>query len=192
MSARPAARPPAFSNAAAAPSGAYDRLILPMADKAPDPEGYLLAYEEAKRALDDQERAVGELRSRSGALIASAAITTSFFGGQALTRHHLHALGWIAVGCFVLLGAAVVAILWPRSDWEFDLSPQDFIATYLEPADGDALPLPMIRRDLALHMGASANANRQQLLMLTTIFRIAAILLVAEVVAWVAVLVQQS
>jgi hypothetical protein len=54
-----------------------------------DPGAYLLAFDEAKRALDEQERAVFELRSRAGQLIAGAAITTSFFGGQAV-RHHLH------------------------------------------------------------------------------------------------------
>jgi hypothetical protein len=44
-----------------------------------------LAYEEAKRALDAQQSVVNELRTRSGILIAAAALTTSFFGGRALT-----------------------------------------------------------------------------------------------------------
>jgi hypothetical protein len=157
-----------------------------------DPEGYRLAYDEARRALDDQERAVGELRSRSGALIAAAAITTSFFGGQALRDHPLHAVGWIAVGCFILLGVAVVAILWPRKDWQFDVSPGQFIATYLEPQDADPLPPARIHRDLALHMGRSASANRGQLRVLMTVFRVAAVLLVAEVLAWVVVLVNET
>ena len=52
----------------------------------PDPAAFRLAYEEAKRGLDDQEQAVVELRPRAGTLIAAAAITTSFFGSQAL-RH---------------------------------------------------------------------------------------------------------
>lgn len=51
---------------------------------AADPASYELAYEEAKRALEEQERAVSELRSRAGQLIAAAAITTSFFGGRAI------------------------------------------------------------------------------------------------------------
>ena len=37
-------------------------------------EGYWLAFDEARRALEDQERSVEELRSRSGTLIAAAAI----------------------------------------------------------------------------------------------------------------------
>jgi len=41
----------------------------------------VLAYEKAKRALEEQQRVVAELRSRAGVLIGAAAITTSFFGG---------------------------------------------------------------------------------------------------------------
>ncbi|HET6864673.1 MAG TPA: hypothetical protein VFH80_02080 [Solirubrobacteraceae bacterium] len=152
---------------------------------------YLLAFEEARRALDEQERAVVELRSRAGQLIAGAAITTSFFGGQAL-RHHLHAVGWIAVSCFVALSIAVLAILWPRRDWEFNLSPAQFINIYVEPTDAEPLSLPEIHRDLALHMGNSASANRRQLRWLTGAFRVGAVLLVAEVIAWVIVLINQS
>jgi hypothetical protein len=157
----------------------------------PDSEAYRLAYEEARRSLEDQERAVSELRSRAGTLIAAAAITTSFFGSQALQRH-VHAMSWVAIVCFVALGAAVLAILWPRRDWEFDLSPAQFIATYLEPTEEDPLPLALIHRDLALHMGGSAAANRAQLGRLMIVFRVGALLLVAEVVAWVIALIAQS
>jgi len=57
------------------------------ADKA-SRDGYALAYREARMGLEDQERAVVELRARAGALIAAAAITTSFFGGQTLVKQH--------------------------------------------------------------------------------------------------------
>ena len=68
--------------------------------------------------LEDQERSVVELRARAGALIAAAAITTSFFGGQTLVKHDISVAAWIAIGCFVLLGFAVLTVLWPRRDWE--------------------------------------------------------------------------
>jgi len=64
----------------------------------------------------------------------------SFFGDQAL-RHHLHPVGWVAVGWFVALGLAVLVILWPRRDWEFNLSPAEFISIYAEPVDGEPLDL---------------------------------------------------
>jgi hypothetical protein len=94
--------------------------------------GYALAYQEARRGLEDQERSVVELRGRAGAQIAAPAIITSFFGSQTLARHDLGTAGWVAIGCFVLLSFAVLLMLWPRRDWAFSLEPEDFIATYLE------------------------------------------------------------
>jgi hypothetical protein len=134
---------------------------------------------------------VVELRTRAGALIAAAAITTSFFGGQTLVRHDISAAAWIAIGCFVLLGFAVLAVLWPRRDWEFSLAPERFIATYLEPPDGKALALHLIERDLALHMAHSAELNRRQLRTLMGVFRLGAVLLMVEVLAWVVALLLQ-
>jgi hypothetical protein len=154
-------------------------------------DGYELAYREARMGLEDQERSVVELRGRAGALIAAAAVTTSFFGGQTLTAHSISAAAWIAIGCFVLLGFAVLLVLWPRQDWEFSLAPDQLIATYLEPAEGEPLELHLIERDLALHMGHSAKLNRRQLRALMAAFRFGAVLLVLEVLAWVAALATQ-
>ena len=151
--------------------------------------GYALAYREARRELEDQERFAVELRARAGALIAAAAIATSFFGGQTLATHDVGASGWVAISCFVLLGFAVLVMLWPRRDWAFSLGPEDFIATYLEPVDGEPMQLHLVERDLALHMDRSIELNREQLYALVTIFRFGALLLVIEVLAWVVALV---
>lgn len=99
---------------------------------------------------------------------------------------------WVAIGCFAWLGFAVLLVLWPRRDWEFSLAPDQFIATYLKPMDGEPLALHLIERDLALHMGRSAELNRRQLRILMTVFRVGAILLVVEVLAWVMALVIQG
>src|SRR3954454_4097533 len=77
---------------------------------------YELAFEEAGRALDAQERAVNELRSRAGVLIAAAAITTSFFGSRAVSGDGLSGWVWVAVIAFIVVGGCVLAVLWPRSD----------------------------------------------------------------------------
>jgi hypothetical protein len=84
------------------------------------PAHYELAYDEAKRALDAQESVVNELRTRSGILIAAAAITTSFFGGRALADGAVGTAGWLAIAAFGLVGASVLAVLWPRTDWTFN------------------------------------------------------------------------
>jgi hypothetical protein len=156
------------------------------------PEGYQLAFEEARRGLEDQERAVGELRARAGALIAAAAITTSFFGTQAIGDDDPSAWAWHAIGAFVLVAMTVLAVLWPRRDWEFDLSPAQFVATYLEPANDPPLDMPVIHRDLALHMGTSARRNRVQLRVPMIIFRAGAILLTLEVLAWIGALIDTT
>jgi hypothetical protein len=150
--------------------------------------GHELAYQEARRGLDDQERVVSEMRARAGALIAAAAITTSFFGAQAIGDVGVSAAAWLAILCFIGVGFCVLAVLWPRRDWEFDLNPQRFIATYLEPEEREPLELWLIHRDLALHMGASADKNRRQLRVLMIAFRAGAILIILEVIGWVAAL----
>jgi ABC-type Fe3+-hydroxamate transport system substrate-binding protein len=45
-----------------------------------------LTYEQAQKALEQQERQVNELRSRMGTLLGAAALTASFFGSAALGR----------------------------------------------------------------------------------------------------------
>lgn len=87
----------------------------------------------------------------------------------------------------------MLLVLWPRRDWEFSVVPDEFIATYLEPADAHplALHMQMIQRDLALHMGRSGQLNREQLWILMTVFRVGAVLLVCEVLAWIVALMAQ-
>ncbi len=154
------------------------------ADANATPAHYELAYEEARRALDTQESVVNELRTRSGVLIAAAAITTSFFGGRALADATVGSAGWLAIGFFGLVGVSVLAVLWPRTDWSFTVNAERFIATYVESDEGP-LALPDIHRDLALHMSTSYVVNARQLHVLTIAFRLGAIFLVGEVIAWV-------
>jgi hypothetical protein len=148
---------------------------------------YELAYEEAGRALDAQQRTVNELRSRGGVLIAAAAIATSFFGSRAFADGHSDAWTWVAVCAFALVGVCVLAVLWPRSDWSFNASASDVIAVYIEP---DPLTLPEIHRDLALHRGAAYDANARQLQQLFVVFRIGLVLLVLEISAWLVALAE--
>jgi hypothetical protein len=157
-----------------------------------DPAGYELAFTEARRALEDQDTSVNELRTRAGVLIAAAAVTTSFFGGAAIADGKLGAAGWVAVGSFLVVGFAVLAILWPRHDWTFSVDAETFIYGYLEPDEEEPLDLPSIHRDLAFHMAASYKRNRAQLRWLFVAFRVGALLLIAEVVAWVVALIAQG
>ena len=141
------------------------------------------------RALSEQQAVIDSFRTRSGLLLSGAAIATSFLGQASLARGTTF-FTWLAVGLFVVLGAAVIAILWPRGDWEYSVRPELLITNYIEHAE--PLEIPEIHRDLALHMDSSYLRNRGQLLRLVWLFRLASILLICEVVAWVVDLIIQA
>jgi hypothetical protein len=74
----------------------------------PDHPGYELAYQEARRAITQQQAVLDGLRGRAGTLLAVAVIVTSFLGSIALPADGLIGLGWFAIVLF-LVAAAVVA-----------------------------------------------------------------------------------
>lgn len=151
---------------------------------------YELAYEEAVRALTEQQANLQSMRTNAGILLSAAAIATSFLGGAALRAGDFTKLSWIAVTFFAALAAAIFGILWPRKDWEFVAGPRRLIGTYVET---DApLPLPRVHRDLALHMEDSYDANAWRLRWMVRLLRTAIVLLAAETVLWIADLVDRT
>lgn len=161
-----------------------------MDDLAEHAGSYELAFDEGGRALDAQERAVNELRSRAGILIAAAAITTSFFGSRAVTGGAMSTPAWCATVAFALVACTVLAVLWPWRDWEFNASPADLIATYIETSS--PAPLVRIHRDVALHRAASYATNADLLGKLYAAFRIGLVLLALEVSSWIVALGSQG
>jgi hypothetical protein len=148
----------------------------------PITDGYSIALDEARRALDEQERAVAQLSTRAGLLISAAAVVTSLLGGPVLASGALDIASWIAIAAFVGLAAAVLKILWPRRDWEFAIHPALLIGDYVERTPPTPAPL---RRELALSMGASVTRNRRALDRMMTTFNIGSVLLAIEILAWV-------
>lgn len=148
-------------------------------------DGYALALEEARRALDEQERAVGGLSARAGMLLSAAAIVTSLLGGPVLARGSLDVAAWIALAAFVALGASILSVLRPRRDWEFAFDPARLVGEYLEPSSGRPLAHARIVREIALHMRTSIDRNQRELDDMATAFNTASVLLAMEIVAWV-------
>ena len=150
---------------------------------------YELAFVEAGRALDAQERAVNELRSSAGTLVAAAAVATSFFGAGAIARDNGGMELQIAIIAFAVASAAVLVVLWPRHDWEFGASATDLIADYVE---REPLPIALIHRDLALHRARSRARNAEQLRWLFRAFRLGLAALLVEVGAWLVALTERA
>jgi hypothetical protein len=143
---------------------------------------YKVAYDEAVRALSEQQGVIDSFRTRAGLLLSAAAITTSFLGAQALNEGGSNFAAWLALIGFVGVAAISLAILWPRQ-WEFTANPRDVIQTYIE-ADEPA-PIDELHRDLSLHMHNSYIENREGLEQLSVFFQIASSLLTVEVVLWI-------
>ena len=119
-------------------------------------DAYKLAYDEAVRGLAHQQSRLDDFRARAGIVLSAAAIATSLLGGQALQRRSPSIWAWVALGCFVGVSALTLLLLLPRR-WEFTAVPRRIIGTYVEAEN--PLPLPMIHRDLALHMEDSYVRN---------------------------------
>lgn len=147
---------------------------------APD-EAYKLAYDEAVRSLAHQQARLDDLRTRAGIVLSAAAIATSLLSGKALEDGSLTLWVWTAFACFVGVSALALLVLLPRR-WEFTAVPRRIIGFYIE--TDQPLPLPMIHRDLALHMEDSYVRNELGLDTMLLRFRLALGLLALEVVAW--------
>jgi len=85
---------------------------------------YKVAYDEAVRALSEQQGAIDNLRARAGLLFSAAAITTSFLGAQALRGGSLNFSSWLALLTFFAMAATSLTILWPRR-WEGAANPRE-------------------------------------------------------------------
>jgi hypothetical protein len=159
-----------------------------------DRSTYEIAYEAATKAVADQRTRLNDVRSRAATLLSAAAIVTSFIGARALDDQRVlsngevvsdRALqGWEIAGIasFVALAALTVAVLMPWHGWTFRLGARNLIRDYTEgpnPATADEM-----QRDLALHLDNHYERNEARMERLFWAFRIAAVLLAFEVVAW--------
>ena len=143
---------------------------------------YEVAYDEAVRALSEQQAAIDSFRDRAGLLLSGGAVTTSFLGAQALGGGSSNPFPWLALISFVAVVATSLAILWPRN-WDATVNPRDVIKGYIESAE--PVSIEELHRELALHMRGSYLDNREGLRRLIVLFQVASVLLAVEVSLWI-------
>jgi hypothetical protein len=148
----------------------------------PDAALYKVAYDEAVRALSEQQAAIESVRARAGLLLSAAAVTTSFLGAQALQAGRPSPFSWLALLSFVAVAATSLAILWPRS-WESTANSRRVLESCIESAE--EIRIDDLYRDLSLRMQVSFSANHQGLNELAALFQAASGLLTIEVVLWI-------
>ena len=96
------------------------------------PENYKLAFEEARRGLENQQGRVDELRSRAGTLLAAIAVATSFLGSEALSAQDSGCLVWAGFVFFALSMVCAIWILLPQDDWRFEANVKTIIEDWVE------------------------------------------------------------
>jgi hypothetical protein len=154
---------------------------------------YQLAYDEAKRALEQQAAALDNLRSRVGTLLAVVSLSTSFLGGIALQgKTPEEWWSWAAIGVFLLAVGLALYLLVPtvRPGWVFSMNAKTIVEEYAEgehPRD-----LPTAHKYLALYLQRHFEQNAKRLSGLYGLFTAASVLLGVEVVLWLVVLVRRS
>lgn len=144
---------------------------------------YRVAYDEAVRALSEQQAAIESVRGRAGLLLSAATVTTSFLGAQALQGGSSTLFSWLALLSFVAVAATSLAILWPRS-WEFTANSRKVLESCIESAE--EIRVEDLYRDLSLRMQGSYLENHLGLKHLAVFFQAASTLLTIEVVLWIA------
>jgi hypothetical protein len=125
------------------------------------------------------------VRTRTGVVFSSAAITTSFFGAHALNDSAGSGAAWIALGLFVLICGAALAVLWPL-EWDGTMNTYALLSDYVE--EGAPAPLAEVHRDLAVHLERGYQHNEGIQARVIRAFRIACMLLSLEVSAWIVAL----
>ncbi|HYM55001.1 MAG TPA: hypothetical protein VES97_06540 [Solirubrobacteraceae bacterium] len=144
-----------------------------------DPILAQLTYEQAQKALEQQERQVDELRQRTGTLLAAAALTASFFGAAALGHDGLAApvvFAGIALAATVLSG---LYVLYPH-ELEFSV---DARRLYDDLAPDQNDPDRLLLR-LAFGLRDTRERNGGAVDWLARCLALAAVALIVQIACW--------
>jgi hypothetical protein len=137
-----------------------------------------LAYEAAQRALDNQERLIEQLRSRTGLLLAAASVAASFLGREAFAGDPKDGLAIVALAAFLVAVAASVYVLLPKTGtFVFGMIGSGLYEGLYDVKDD----LAEVYRRLAYDLDCFWEDNDVGLQSLSAAFRLAAVALSAEI-----------
>jgi len=145
-------------------------------------ERYRLVYETAKSAVERQEATLDELRTRVGTTLASAVISTAFFGSLGIKGGHLGRLQWAGLILFVVVALLQGFLLVPLKGWRFRFSPKIILEGYVEadpPKSADD-----IYKELAVYIDTNITGNGGRLKWMWWVFTASVVVLAGEVVVW--------
>jgi len=146
-----------------------------------------LVYEESQRALDQQGAALDNLRTRTGVVVAAAAIVSSFLGGQALRSGDDFTI-WslLAIAALAVVGVAAILVLWPTGGWVFVNRVDTLLSGYIEDEGQDEKPATIdeMHTCIAQHNQRHWDENSEKLNTRYIAFQVACSALAFEVIFW--------
>lgn len=147
---------------------------------------YALAFEEAKRAIAQQDAALGNLRQRAAGLLTAATALATFAAGLGLfgtdpTKDTVLA-EWVSlalVALVVAIGGCMIFVLVPAHGWVFSNNAAAIVTGYIEAAPTPAT-IDDIHRQLAIDMTGDYAENTTMLTHRYRAYQFAAALLLAQ------------
>jgi hypothetical protein len=101
-----------------------------------------LAYDEARSALREQDTTLSNVRNRATALLAAAAVGTSFSATAGLLNTDRGRgqvfpewAAWALLASVILMAIGVMGVLWPVPTWSFGPSPRALLGRATEDVD---------------------------------------------------------
>ena len=138
-----------------------------------------LAFEASQSRLDKQDRLLEELRSRTGVLLAAAALAASFIGREAFAGNPKAGLSIAALIAFLgSMGSSVYILIPKRDKFVFSLVGGALYEGLYAVKDD----LPEVYRRLAYDLDRFWDHNDTELQKITRAYRLGAASLVAEIV----------
>jgi hypothetical protein len=148
---------------------------------------YRLAFDQASKSLGAQVATVDNARARIGVLMGSGNLATAFLGkdalGHAMAAGSPNIIFWFGAGAFVAFSIACIWTLWPSENWVFDLSPKAIIERHAREVPET---IESTYRYLAEWLEYYFDANVIRLERLFTAMRVASVLIVLELAAFLA------
>jgi hypothetical protein len=141
-----------------------------------------LAYDEARAALREQDATLANVRNRATALLAAAAVATSFSTTVGLlnvdpNRGNVFPTwaGWVLLCSVALIGVGVMVVLWPAPDWNFGPSARKLL-------DSVGTETEVVMQAATRAMIAAMASNDRRLKQRMTAYRATVVVLMAQLV----------
>jgi MFS family permease len=146
-----------------------------------------LAFDEAQRAITQQQASLEAIRTRAVALLAAATVAGGFLGGQTVGAGGRGLGGWAAAALvtFFILGLLTVYILVPRARWTFSNNIDGLIAEAdALTEEARAVEYRAYLRDWALWIQTHWRENKVLIDRLHNAYAASCVLLLGTVMLW--------